>query len=442
MPDLLLRAFGAWDTTLWGAALTAAALPVTGWALRAWWRANMLLLGGAAAALQQLPSKDHTASSPAAVVEGGQQSMATPQQQQQEQLQQEQLLWGSSLQHLVAAAATVLRGLCLTTAAGSFIGLLYTKGASSTATAISAATGIGAVAAAAAAVVLLQQHTSSSRAASTSSTSSTSRGAILPAVLAAEVAWLAAVAGAGAAVSAAAAVVLSGCLYVLHTSVVAPALQQYKAAVGDAVEVHVGLKIAGTQPVFDSTLLEEPVRVVVGPVPDSVRQLWEEASADFSTSSSGGGADAATQQAAGDEAATSSSSSGTSLAAVQRDVQGWMKRPGARWEALQPFIAQAAEGLYLGETASLPLYNPRLVGYWNPSFNWWQPIAEVQAKFKGSMPQVGDVFWYPVVDGAAVPTRVNAIGHDYVELDANYGVTGAALELQVQLVRLNKPSQQ
>ena len=407
----------------------------------------MLLLGGAAAALQQLPAKDHTASSPAAVVEGGRQSVATQLQQQQYQQQQEQLLWGSSLQHLVAAAATVLRGLCLTTAAGSFIGLLYTKGASSTATAISAATGISAVAAAAAAVVLLQQHTSSSSAAvATSSTSSTSRGAVLPAMLAAEVAWLAAVAGAGAAVSAAAAVVLSGSLYVLHTSVVAPALQQYKAAVGDAVEVHVGLKIAGTQPVFDSTLLEEPVRVVVGPVPDSVRQLWEDASADFSTSSSGG-SEAATQQqqAAGDAAAAASSSSGsggTSLAAVQRDVQGWMKRPGARWEALQPFIAQAAEGLYLGETASLPLYNPRLVGYWNPNFNWWQPIAEVQAKFKGDMPQVGDVFWYPVVDGAAVPTRVNAIGQDYVELDANYGVTGAALELQVQLVRLNKPSQQ
>jgi hypothetical protein len=55
------------------------------------------------------------------------------------------------------------------------------------------------------------------------------------------------------------------------------------------------------------------------------------------------------------------------------------------------------------------------------------------------MPGVGDVFWYPVADGAAVPTRVNAVGQDYVELDANWGVTDTELELQVQLVRLQKP---
>jgi FKBP-type peptidyl-prolyl cis-trans isomerase 2 len=54
------------------------------------------------------------------------------------------------------------------------------------------------------------------------------------------------------------------------------------------------------------------------------------------------------------------------------------------------------------------------------------------------MPAPGDVFLYPVADGAFVPTRVAAIGEQYVELDANYGVTGAPLQLEVRLVGLQK----
>lgn len=54
------------------------------------------------------------------------------------------------------------------------------------------------------------------------------------------------------------------------------------------------------------------------------------------------------------------------------------------------------------------------------------------------MPAPGDVFLYPVSEGAYVPTRVAAIGEKYVELDANYGVTGAGLQLEVTLVALQK----
>eukprot|EP00775_Hariotina_reticulata_P002817 gene2817-3110_t len=89
---------------------------------------------------------------------------------------------------------------------------------------------------------------------------------------------------------------------------------------------------------------------------------------------------------------------------------------------------------------TVAVYNPLNVGYWNPRFTWWQPTADVMEKFKGETPKVGEVFWYPVADGAHVPTRIQNIGEHYVELDANYGVAGTMLHLDVQLVRLYKPA--
>lgn len=421
VPDLLLRAFGAWDTTLWAAGFTAAALPVTAWALRAWWRANMQLLGGAAGVIQQ--------------------HLQQEQQQQNAAVQHQDS--SSSSSHWVAAGVTVLRGLCLASAANSFITLLYRKGASTAAAAITGGSALAAAAVAVASIVLLQQHSNSSSSPSSSS-SSHSQPVLLP-LLAAEAAWVAAMLGVSPLVSAAAAVVLAGSLFLLHQGAVSPALQQYRAAAGDTVEVHVGLKLAGTRPLFDSTISEEPIRLQVSRVPQETLQLWEAAaSADLSSRHNQQG------DAAGDGSSSSTAAAGSdseapivtaSLADVQRDIQGWVARPMARWEALRPFIAHASNGLYLGETLSVPLYNPKVVGYWNPNFTWWQPSAEVLDKFKGNMPEVGDVFWYPVADGAAVPTRVNAVGRDYVELDANYGVTDTALELQVQLVRLLKQAQ-
>lgn len=442
MPDLLLRVFGVWDTSLWGAGLAAAALPVTAWALRAWWRTNLVLLGSAAGALQsalqqnqQQSGEDSPPASAAAAAQVQQQSQPP----------------AKSLAHLVAAAVAVFRGVCLTTAANSCVGLLYTQAASNTTMALTAATGAAALAAAVASVALLQQlHTQT---APNSSSSSAARSQTLLALFGAEAAWLAAVAGLGSLVSTAAAVVLGGSLILLHNSVVAPALSQYRAAAGDAVEVHVGLKLAGTRPVFDSTYAEQPLRVEVGRVPQEVLQLWEEAPADLGSAPQSSqaeqqqGTGSSSSSSAGDGGADDSSSSeagvepslSKSLGEVQQDIQGWMEDPSARWDALRPFVAAASDGLFLGDTVCVPLYNPAGVGFWSPHFTWWQPIAEVAEKFKGNMPGVGDVFWYPVADGAAVPTRVNAVGQDYVELDANWGVTDTELELQVQLVRLQKP---
>jgi hypothetical protein len=220
--------------------------------------------------------------------------------------------------------------------------------------------------------------------------------------------------------------------------------------------VHVGLKLAGTRPVFDSTYSEQPIRVEVGRVPDEVLQLWEAASvdlssvmqssqaqqqqgADSSSGSSSGGSSGGGGGEAGSAAGEQQPMLSESLGEVQRDIKGWMDNPSARWDCLRPFVAAASDGLFLGDTVSVPLFNPKVVGFWSPRFTWWQPIAEVVDKFQGNMPGVGDVFWYPVADGAAVPTRVNAVGQDYVELDANWGVTDSELELQVQLVRLQKP---
>lgn len=443
VPDLLLRVFGAWDTSLWSAGLTAAALPVTAWALRAWWRTNLVLLGSAAGALQQALQQNQQQSG-----EGSPPGSAAA-----AQVQQQSQPPAKSLAHLVAAAVAVFRGVCLTTAANSCIGLLYTQGASNTMMALTAATGAAALAAAVASVALLQQrHTQT--APNSSSSSSAAGSQTLLALFGAEAAWLAAVAGLGSLVSTAAAVVLGGSLILLHNSVVAPALSQYRAAAGDVVEVHVGLKLAGTRPVFDSTYAEQPLRVEVGRVPEEVLQLWEAASADLGSAPQSSQAEAEQQQqgtgsssssSAGDGGDDSSSEAGVeplltkSLGEVQRDIQGWMEDPSARWDALRPFVAAASEGLFLGDTVSVPLYNPKGAGFWSPHFTWWQPIAEVAEKFKGNMPGMGDVFWYPVADGAAVPTRVNAVGQDYVELDANWGVTDTELELQVQLVRLQKP---
>lgn len=192
---------------------------------------------------------------------------------------------------------------------------------------------------------------------------------------------------------------------------------------------------------------EEPLKLKAGPVPADFAQMWQQASK--GTTAATGSTQPQEQQQQQTEAASeaepaagSSSSSAerpsSNLRELQQEVQGWLGQPAARWDALRPFAADAAQGLFLGESRSIPLFNPKGCGYYNSNFTWWQPAADVAAKFGGEVPGVGDVFWYPVIDGAAVLTRVSAVGQDYVELDANYGVTDAPLELRVQLVKLHK----
>jgi hypothetical protein len=95
--------------------------------------------------------------------------------------------------------------------------------------------------------------------------------------------------------------------------------------------------------------------------------------------------------------------------------------------------------MVLGERRTLPLpANAPGLGYWNPALTWWQPTADVAAKFGGRSPGVGEVFWFPLPNGAALPTRVAAVGPAYVELDANEGLLSAPLLLEVHLVALHK----
>ncbi|WIA35472.1 hypothetical protein OEZ86_003907 [Tetradesmus obliquus] len=301
--DLLLAAFGAWDTTLWAVALTAAALPVTAWAVRCWWAASMQLLGGEGGAVQQM------------------QQMIEQQDQQ---------------------------------------------------------------------------------ASSSSSSSSNSGGS----------AWVAGV---------------------------------YQAVAGDRFQAHISLKLSGSAVAFDTTISAEPVSLVAAQRSSEHAQNWKQLGsddfweklaaqqdADAPPAAAAGEAGAATPTAAAAAAATAQ------LRSIAQGVKGWLGTPAARWEPLLPFVADAACGMFVGETRSVQLLNPKAGGYWNPSFSWWQPTADVMAKFRGQMPAPGDVFLYPVSEGAYVPTRVAAIGEKYVELDANYGVTGAALQLEVTLVALQK----
>ena len=100
LQDLLFTVFGVWDTTLWTIGLTAVAVPVTAWALRAWWVSSILLLSAPGGAVQQL-----------------QQLAASLQQQQQQEVtaeQQEPEQQVEGIRGWFAALLTVVRGICLT----------------------------------------------------------------------------------------------------------------------------------------------------------------------------------------------------------------------------------------------------------------------------------------------------------------------------------------
>eukprot|EP00879_Flechtneria_rotunda_P007954 GHRR01008333.1.p1 GENE.GHRR01008333.1~~GHRR01008333.1.p1 ORF type:complete len:212 (+),score=81.80 GHRR01008333.1:308-943(+) len=51
--DMLLAAFGAWDTTVYWVAALLLSVPLTAWAVRAWWATNMQLLSSPVAQLLQ-----------------------------------------------------------------------------------------------------------------------------------------------------------------------------------------------------------------------------------------------------------------------------------------------------------------------------------------------------------------------------------------------------
>lgn len=407
--DLLFEAFAAWDTSLWGLALTAVALPITAWALRCWWVSSLQLLsmqGAAVTQLQQLLSGNH---------------IAADQQQQQPQVAD------SSDGSWMAGLLALVRGLCLASVAKSLTQTLISS--STTGKVIAAAAAVAAFAVAAVPVaVCSQQH---------------QRAAV--ALLATEAAGVLAVVGLAPAVSAVAAAVISAGLWTLHQQLVMPRLTALKANDGDEVQLHVSLRVAGTRAVFDATLASQPLKLVAGQLDPEFLQEWTDLSSDeVWTPNSNSDIDSEQQQQQRNEAASSSSTCtpNSNVRRVSDSIKSWMTDPAARWDTLCPFAAAAACDMYLGETRTVQVYNPKGVGYWNPSFSWWQPTADVAEKFGGELPKIGDVFWYPVAEGAYVQTRVAGVGQKHVELDANYGVVGTQLEMDIHLVKLQKKQRQ
>jgi FKBP-type peptidyl-prolyl cis-trans isomerase 2 len=350
----------------------------------------------------------------------------------------------------LAAPVMLVRLWCLKVAAAAITTLA--AGGNGTHQALHAAAAVAATAVAAA-PLLWPVLTYSSSSSSNSNDSSSSPLLTAAVLLAAEAACVTCTASPLPVVSAAAGCVIAASLLLLHNRLVAPRLLKFQANVGDAAKVHVALKLQGSTAVFDSTKQEEPLDLFLQPVPPELHQLWQDASSTAYWEDEGaqqqlegtavadnvGKQAAAAAAAAGNDGEGDTTTDSRDLYTVQQGIQGWLRDPAARWDALTPFIADAAAGMYLGQTRSVAIYNPLNVGYWNPRFTWWQPTADVMEKFKGQVPQVGEVFWYPVADGAYVPTRIQNVGEQYVELDANYGVTGTSLQLEVQLVRLYKP---
>uniref|UniRef100_A0A383W2B1 Uncharacterized protein n=1 Tax=Tetradesmus obliquus TaxID=3088 RepID=A0A383W2B1_TETOB len=413
--DLLLAAFGAWDTTLWAVALTAAALPVTAWAVRCWWAASMQLLGGEGGAVQQV------------------QQMIEQQDQQASSSSSSSNSGGSAW---VAGVVGIARALLISSAVGSFSSALSSSSSSVVTAVVAALSGVVAAAAAAAPVALQLVHWSSSK-------RSPSNQAVAVQLLVLEAAWTAAMVGVAPLLNFAAAAGIAATLLSLHKQVVAPRLLQYQAAAGDRFQAHISLKLSGSAVAFDTTISAEPVSLVAAQRSSEHAQNWKQLGSDdfWEKLAAQQDADAPPAAAAGEAGAatpTAAAAATAQLRSIAQGVKGWLGTPAARWEPLLPFVADAACSMFVGETRSVQLLNPKAGGYWNPSFSWWQPTADVMAKFRGQMPAPGDVFLYPVSEGAYVPTRVAAIGEKYVELDANYGVTGAALQLEVTLVALQK----
>ncbi|KAF6264177.1 hypothetical protein COO60DRAFT_1486295 [Scenedesmus sp. NREL 46B-D3] len=280
---------------------------------------------------------------------------------------------------------------------------------------------------------------SSSSSSSSCSQHSPSSPTVAVQLLVLEAAWATALVGVTPLLNLAAAAGIAVTLLSLHRQVVAPRLLQYQAASGDRFQAHISLKLQGSAAAFDTTISAEPVALVAAQRSNEHAQNWKQLGSDAFWEKLATQQDAA--QAAADAAAAGEEGASTAAAplrGIAQGLRGWMGTPAARWEPLLPFVEDAACGMFVGETRTLEVYNPKAGGYWNPSYSWWQPTADVLAKFKGQVPAPGDVFLYPVADGAFVPTRVAAIGEQYVELDANYGVAGAQLQLEVRLVGLQK----
>lgn len=254
--------------------------------------------------------------------------------------------------------------------------------------------------------------------------------------------------------AAAAAAAATAALISVHHSLLRPRLASVMAVEGDEATVHVSIRLDSSSAAFDNTrlTLRRGMRVRVG-APPSARDSGSESDSEGSGSSGGG--------------LRRSRSSGE-LALGPHTLDAAVALPGSHWKRLAPLIEAALPGALLGEVISVPFFNGGGSGasgaspvspgdgvappgdavvtaplYRNRELCWWQPLADVKAKFGGQVPEAGEAFLYPVnTTGAWLWTIVKAVGTEHVELDANFGTEGQVVVMEVEVVEILRGQQQ
>jgi hypothetical protein len=252
-----------------------------------------------------------------------------------------------------------------------------------------------------------------------------------------EAAWLAATAAAAAPAGAAAwlplvlasAAAAAAALFGMHDALLRPRLAAVAAEEGDEAVVQVSIRLETSSAALDDTrdTIRSGLRVRVG------------------------------APAEGGPATAWAGSAAAAAALGPRALDALVAAPGSHWRPLVPLIEAALPGALLGEVVSVPFVNggassssyvnadPDFLAqqeaplYRNRELCWWQPAADVAAKFGGRVPDAGEVFLFPVNGrGAWLWTAVRAVGSEHVELDANYGTEGQALVMEVEVVEIVK----
>lgn len=370
-------------------ALAATALPF-GWALRSWWEAQM------------------SAALPAA-------------------------------QHFCRAASTATAVACLLTA--SRLGLLYLcyEGLAGAA----AGAGVGAAAAALLSFALSYAPLALPGASAQLAQSKASTVALLCGA-AAEVSWLGVASRIGGwPLTYAFAAMHAAALVAIWNLVLPARLLRHKVQAGDRVKVHVRASLQNGAVFADTQRQGCPLEVVAA----SIRKgeggggggsevEHQAAGGDAAAPGDSSSREAATTSAAAAGAGEAESSSGGAGGGVYSQQQQELAA-GRRFrgvEAFQAAIAACAPGLFVGEHRSISIDNPPAGGFYDPQLCWWQPREDFVSKFR-RQPVAGQVFWYPIADGAPswVPTQVVNVGPQFVQLDANFGLTGREMQLGVRV---------
>lgn len=280
---------------------------------------------------------------------------------------------------------------------------------------------------------------------------------ILAPVLGIEISWLVMSAHAAAAVNAAATLGMGVGLYQLVGAAVKPSLDHVIARAGDRVDVHIRARLRDMSTHFYSSHDSHPLELSVGHSysttssasaagqPAGTHGTAAAGGSDSSTLHQKGVAGGAGAGGRSGEAVALDETNDQELADLVNDIvslqlQQAPKDLDSRWSSFLPALSDALQGMYVGETRQVTCFNPRVGGYFDPSFCWWQPKEDVLKKFGGRTPECGDVFFYPVRDDCWLQAQVSTVGERFVEVDANYGVAGQDVVLDVQLVKLIKGS--